>query len=353
MNFNDVLSEKRIAVPTPDNIVDENGNAYFGTFDKEFPKMDFLKVNKPSKFPNSLNKIKLSLWEAIELNLKDIMLLTAVCDMGFFATGLTLVFDKKTGKVTQFQDMFLTDCAIIAPTLINGATTESKGKNVRFTCVNHFEKGQAFVKGSAKNAKKGEYVNYDVELNRVSLPSVVSIPFGPNRPLYSQKDLFKLSGYVEFNGVRYETDEESTAIIDDHKGYYPYVAHYDWVTTMGKIDINGERKFFGFNLTRNQSINQTDYNENLIWFEGNTTRLTPVRFEHDEYNKWHIRDVYGMVDIIFKIDDRFIMRLPGGLIDINYHITFGTLYGYVCDPDGNRYVLDGMSGMGEDKSLRF
>ncbi|MBO5184103.1 MAG: DUF2804 family protein [Clostridia bacterium] len=47
------------------------------------------------------------------------------------------------------------------------------------------------------------------------------------------------------------------------------------------------------------------------------------------------------------------MRVPGGVIDINYHVTFGTLSGFVCDPDGNKYILDGMSGIGEDKSLRF
>ena len=39
MSFTDVLSEKRIAVPTPENVIDEFGNCQFGTFDKEFPKM--------------------------------------------------------------------------------------------------------------------------------------------------------------------------------------------------------------------------------------------------------------------------------------------------------------------------
>lgn len=352
MNFYDVLSEKRKSVPTPENVVDANGNAIFGTFDKEFPKMDFLKINKPTVLPNKFNKNRLTLWEAIELNLKEITVLTAVCNMGVAATAVTIVYDKKTKKVTKCQEMFAPSKAVISDTLLNGDTTLSLGKKVAIECVNHFENGQAFVKGHATNSN-GDFVCYDVQLDRVSLPSVVSIPFGENKPLYSQKDLFALKGYVIVNGTKYETDDESTAIIDDHRGYYPYVAHYDWVTTMGKMDIDGKRQYFGFNLTRNQSINQNDYNENLIWFEGKTTLLTPVRFEHEEYNKWHIRDVYGMVDIIFNIYDRFIMRLPGGLIDINYHITFGELSGYICDPDGNKYILDGMSGIGEDKSLRF
>lgn len=351
-DFKSLLSKKRESVATPDNVVDENGNAIFGTFDKEFKTMDFLKVNKPSRLPNAFNKFKLTLWEAVELNLKDIIVLTAVCDMGIFGTGLTVVYDKRTKKVTSFQDMFPKSKAVISKTLLNGDASESRGKKVVLKCVNHFENGQAFVTGHATDGK-GASVSYDVTLDRVSLPSIVSIPFDQNRPLYSQKDLFKLSGYVEFNGVKYEADDESTAIIDDHRGYYPYVSHYDWVTTMGKMDIGGERKYFGFNLTRNQSINQDDYNENLIWFEGNTTLLTPVRFVHVGYNKWHITDEHGMVDLVFDIGDRFIMRVPALVIDINYHITFGSLTGYVCDPDGNKYIVDGMSGIGEDKSLRF
>lgn len=351
--FYDVLSDKRKAVSTPENIVSPSGKAYFGTFDKEFERMDFLSVDKPSVLPNVLNKTRLTLWEAVEINLKEIIVLTAVCDMGgIFGTGLTVVYDKATKKCRIFQEMLPISKTIISKNLLNGDTTESRGKMHTLKVVNEFQDGKAFVSGSAKDKKAGE-VCYDVALERVSLPSIVSIPFAENKPLYSQKDLFKVTGYVEVNGIRYEADEDSTAIIDDHRGYYPHKSHYDWVTTMGKMEIGGKKQFFGFNLTRNQSINQNDYNENLIWFEGNTTLLTPVRFEHKEYNKWHIKDVYGMVDITFDIGDRFLMRVPAKIIDINYHITFGELSGYVCDPDGNKYILDGMSGIGEDKSVTF
>lgn len=351
--FYDVLSEKRKAVPTPENIVAPSGKAYFGTFDKEFERMDFLSVDKPSVLPNALNRTRLTLWEAVEVNLKDIILLTAVCDMGgIIGTGLTLAYNKAERKLSIWQEMLPVSKAIISKNLLNGSTTYSNGKNHQLKVVNNFEQGKAYAEGHASDKKAGE-IAYAVSLNRVSLPSVVSIPMGDNKPLYTQKDLFKVEGYVEINGVRYEADENSTAIIDDHRGYYPRKSHYDWVTTMGKKEIDGKEQFFGFNLTRNQSLKQVDYNENLIWFEGKTTLLTPVRFEHLEYNKWHIKDLYGMVDIIFDIGDRFLMRVPAKVIDINYHITFGTLSGYVCDPDGNKYILDGMDGIGEDKSVTF
>lgn len=353
MDFKKILSDRRIPSPTPENIIDPDGRAIFGTFDKEFRKMDFLKIKGQSPvFPDILNKQRLTLWEAIEVNFRDAIFLTAVCDMGLTITALTCFYDKRKKKLTYWKQSPKKHEVRVSYNLLDGDTTECTHKNLKLKCINHFERGNAYICGDAFDKNKG-FINYDIELEKVSLPSVVSIPFGDNKPLYTQKDLFRAKGYIEINGERFEADEDSTAIIDDHRGYYPYIAHYDWLTTMGKKEIDGEMKYFGFNLTRNQSVDQTNYNENLIWFEGSTSRLTPVRFEHPEYNKWRVRDDYGMVDVTFDIADRFILRIPAVVVDVKYHITFGEISGYVCDEDGNKYILDGMIGLGEDKSLRI
>lgn len=352
MSFYEFLSEKRKAVPTPENVIDENGKCHFGTFDKEFQKMDFLKVKHPSALPDLFNKSKLTLWEAAEINFGEVVLLTAVCDMALFGTSLTVLYDTKTKKCACWQEMlFPASKAVIAKNLLGGSRTYSRGKKVNVGFINDFGNGKATVYGSAADGEAGE-IEYRVRLTRVSKPSVVMIPFGENRPLYSQKDLFSAEGYIEWNGKRYEADG-ATAIIDDHRGYYPRRAHYDWVTTMGKREIDGKELYFGFNLTRNQSIDQDDYNENLIWFEGDSALLTPVTFEHETETLWHVTDEHGMVDLRFDIGDEFLMALNIGVVVIDYHITFGSLSGYVCDPEGNKYLLDGMNAVGEDKTLVF
>lgn len=353
MDFNKYLADERIPVATPDDVVDENGKCYFGTFETEFKKMNFLKADKPSVLPNFMNKTRLTLWEAAELNFGDIVVLTAVCDMFYMGTALTVLYDKRTKVAKAWQEMLIpASKAVIAPTLLNGAETYSKGKKVGVNFINTFNNGEAIVKGHATDKNSG-VIDYRVKLTRVSKPSIVNIPFDNNRPLYSQKDLFKAEGYIEVNGKRYYSDENSTAIIDDHRGYYPRHAHYDWVTTLGKNTVNGKVEYFGFNLTRNQSTDQDKFNENLIWFEGNTTRLTPVVFKHENDKLWHVTDAQGMVDLYFDIGDEFLMLVKAGIVDINYHITFGELRGFICDPDGNQYCLDGMTGIGEDKSLVF
>lgn len=352
MDFSRYLSKKREAVATPDNIADELGNCYFGTFDKEFRKMDFTKINSPTAAPNLLNKYKLTLWEAAEINFDKVTVLTAVCNMGLIGTALTVIYDKRTKKCTSWQEILLPNKACVSKTLLNSDESRSDGKNVKVRFVNDFQNGQAIISGYATNKKSG-VIDYRVKLQRVSKPSIVNIPFDSNRPLYSQKDLFKAEGYIEFNGERFTATSSSVAIIDDHRGYYPRHAHYDWVTTLGKKEIDGKEQYFGFNLTRNQSVNQDDYNENLIWFEGNSTLLTPVVFKHINPKLWQIKDGVGMVDITFDIGDEFVLKLSGGLIKIDYHIPFGTLKGYVCSPDGTKYTVDGMSGIGEDKTIVF
>ena len=87
---------------------------------------------------------------------------------------------------------------------------------------------------------------------------------------------------------------------------------------------------------------------------GGRTRNLPAHAQ----DKWKVFKAYrkdhdGMVKVFFDITDEHLMRVPAGLIDINYHVDFGTLRGYLCKPDGTKIVLDGMTGIGEDKSLRF
>lgn len=346
--FASVLSEKRIPVKAPDQIVDENGKAAFGTFEDEIRDFNFTDIHNQSLLPDFTNKGRLTLWEAVEVNFDEVTLLTAVSVLGgVVGVGLTILYDKAEKK--RYTWMSPTPAVKMAENLLNGAVTYAKSPVNSVKVVNDFGNGKAHVSG--RGIGFAGSIKYDVALTRISKPSVVSIPFGKNKPLYSQKDLFSVDGSVTWKGKTYRSNEASCAIIDDHRGYYPYNSHYDWVTTMGVNKENGQTEPFGFNLTRNQSENQDDYNENLLWMTGKSSRLTPVKFEHLSFNYWHITDDYGMVDIYFDIGDRNRIKFFFGAGFIDYSITFGVLKGFVKDEDGNEYCLDGMSGIGEDKTL--
>ena len=213
MMFEQFLSDKRLPVSTPDSIVDENGKIAFGTFDKEFKNMNFLDVDKPSFLPKSLNKYRLTLWEAVEINFEKVALLTAVCDMGIFGTALTILYDKKSGKVISWAPILKKGEYSICENLLDGAVTFCNSKNDIVTFINNFQDGRADVRGQAKG--NGGIISYNVKLTRVSDPSVVVIPFGKNQPLYTQKDLFKVEGFVEINGKKYRCVEKEKSDCPD------------------------------------------------------------------------------------------------------------------------------------------
>ena len=385
--FSKYISDKRRAVPTPKDLVDENGKVVFGTFDKEFETMELLRAKKPTKAPDFLRKFKLTLWEATEVHLKNGVLLAVVCDMGIFGKQLNMFFDKRTKKVYCWDTQIPSKETTIAANLLNGSIAEAKSDVGFVRYVNNFQDGKAELSGKHTVNEKSfclvtqgredktavecikenkvydpaqATIEYDFKLTRLSDPCVVSIPFpySDNRTLYSQKDFFKAEGSLIINGEEMLSDDETVAIIDDHRGYYPRRAHYDWVTTMGKCEIDGEKKFLAFNLTRNQSINQEDYNENILWLEGKSSLLPPVTFtrsvetaDFKNYAEWYIKDEHDMVNLTFKVYGINPMVLHAVVVNIDYFVAWGELEGYIRDEDGKKYVLDGMMGMGEDKTL--
>lgn len=370
-DYSKFIHEKRRPVPTPDSIVGPDGQCVFGTFLSEFKDMDLLRADRPTAAPNCMNKLRLTLWEACEVNLDGGTLLIAVSDMAFFGVTLHVFYDKATRTMHAWQTNLSAKKTFISPTLLNGDESKAYTKNSHIKYVNNFEVGKATVEGHHETKEQGR-IEYNFELERVSDPCVVSIPFGKNRPLYSQKDMFRVKGKLVFNGKEYVANEDTCAVIDDHRGYYPRKAHYDWVSTMGRC-VSRERKYFGFNLTRNQSIDQEKYNENIIWLEGTSSLLPPVVFERDIETAdfcarrdaerkagkdvtpaiWTMKDEHGMVNARFKVYDAFAMVVHAGIVNIDYYIVFGELEGKMLGEDGTEYVLDGLSAIGEDKSLLF
>ena len=279
--------------------------------------------------------------------------------MGVFGVVVAVFYDKRSCRAYQWSVNTPGRRAVIAPNLLGGSVTEGRGDEGFVRFENNFGNGKCAVCGDLRD-KSGRRAVYDFSLSRISEPSVVSIPFGPNRPLYSQKDFFRARGRVTVNGETFESDGDTVAIVDDHKGYYPRRAHYDWVTAMGRCLREGGSGFAAVNLTRNQSTDQERYNENLLWLEGGSSPLPPVKFTRSAESAsargksvWTVRDEHDMVNLEFFARDMTSTVAHALVVDIDYYIAFGEVRGYVRDEDGRKYVLDGLTGIGEDKSLLF
>jgi len=347
------ISEKRRPVPAPHDLI-VDGQAIFGTFDEPIPNMNLLDCVKPAGrlLPHRMNGVRLTIWEAFEINMDEGSFICAVYNMNsIIGFGIFVWFDRVTKKISNWVNFMPVSKCIVAPNLIDSTTT-LKTPKMFLQMDNTFQNGTCQARGNAISKKTGE-IAFDMKATRLSPPSIVNIPFGPNKPLYSEKDFFRGDGFVRINGKTCKSNKNTVCIVDDHKGYYPFNAHYDWLTTMGRCKIGSREKYLAINFTRNQSINHDDYNENILWLEGVSCPIPPVNFRHIDRRRWHVTDDHGTVDVMFHIDEIFPMMMHLGIIDISYKLPFGTVSGFVKDIRGKKYILDGMAGIGEDKSTRL
>lgn len=357
-DFRSFIDPARQSVPTPGDLVDSSGKCVFGTFEDEFPEMNLVLAKKPTHAPSGLNKIKLTLWEACEVHLKEGILLSAVSNMGLFGVYLILFWDRRDNRVYSFSESVPSGAAHIAPNLLHGSVTQLRKKKHFVRFVNNFENGEAALFGKAE--AKTDAIEFEFHLKELTRPSVVSIPFGENRPLYTEKAFFKAEGAVTLNGKTLTADEDTTAVIDDHRGYYPRKMHYDWTAALGTCMVGGEKKYLSLNITDNQSTDPERYNENLIFMEAGNSLLPPVKFTRSVLTKdfrgdslWEIRDAHGMVRVDFHVKAVHGTVAHAGLIKIDYYVVFGELTGYVRGGNGQQIILDGMPGIGEDKTMLF
>ena len=346
-----IVAEERKLKDTPNSII-EKGISNFGSFLESFNDINLLDVHKQSKYlPDFLNARRLTEWEAFELDFNKGTLVSAVYNnMHLNGMGILVYYDKEEDKIYSYRVMTNYRKAHIANNLID-SESYIKTNNFELRIINDFKNKKAKIKANMYNKKNGKF-SMDLEIEQFAPSSIVSIPLGVNKPLYSEKAIFKATGKLNFKNVEYDISDNASAIIDDHKGYYPYKAHYDWLTTMGMISHNGELKKFGFNLTKNQSINENKYNENNIWIDGKFYYLPPVTFKHLG-DKWFIKDEYDNVNLEFTIKKTYKMITHALIIDIKYYLPFGYINGYVRNEDGEKFVINNMIGIAEDKTTRL
>ncbi len=361
--YPDYISPIRKPAPTPASIV-EDGKVHFGTFDSPFANLNLLDACKPcgKKMPDFMKKSRLTEWEAFEVLMDEGALISAVYSIGALGFSIFVWYDKAEDKIYSWRNLVPKKKAKVAKQLVDDYCYCKTGKS-EYRIDNDFMHGKASAKGYSKG-KSGTF-EIDMSFERVSPLANGVMPLAKNKDgsfrnaLYSEKDFFKATGKIVLNGKEYVSNERSVGIIDDHKGFYPFKAHYDWLTSMGTIDDGGVKKYFAFNLTRNQSVDQFNYNENVIWCGDESFPMPPVVFTHKDgkkkANEWHVTDEggKGLVDVTFNISKVFYMPIHALVIECYYALPYGTIKGYITDTNGKKYIVDGMLGIGEDKTTRM
>lgn len=336
-----------------DRIVDEDGTVRFGQFDRPFDlvNLDDADAYRPLPIPRLVKSMRLKEWQAFQISHPRYFLNVALFDARLVGLVQVKAFDRQTGKKYLFEKKVAPWQLSPPKTLLDSAYGWQSG-DARIHFRNLLREDRILIEFDLPASKGAPSMRARLVADtKGRMPMVVSIPFAENRGMYSHKCLVPLRGSLTIGSEETDFADRGCMLIDDHKGYYPRIMRWDWVTT----GAFREGSLVGFNLTRNASIDQIRYNENGFWRDGRLHQLPPVSFSRQQRGGdevWEIRDDEGLVDLRFRVevDGRVDMNL--GLIESRYRGPFGTFEGTLRSFSGETLDCDGLFGMGEDFYLK-
>ena len=341
--------------PAPERLV-EGGSIIPGSW-RGFPgNANLIDVHRPYHYPlpRSVKNLRLKEWQAIQAGDDRWFVFAVLYDAKLLSMASIVLYDRVLKRDFGFRHLFPGSRFSLPPRLMD-SDCGIRNSHDRL----HFSMDRTARRldiSASSYGKRRTPLSIELSLDLAaadSAPFSVCLPLGLNRAMYSTKILMPCSGRLAAGDAVHEFSPDSASgILDDHKGFYPWQMHYDWVTGFG-IDRKGRR--VGFNLTDNQVKDQERWNENRLWIDGTVHTLPPVKITrpYGRQEAWIIHDTEGMVDLTFIPESKQEIRVNLGLADIDYAGPFGHFEGSLRSSEGDAIDARKLFGMGEEKNLRL
>jgi hypothetical protein len=330
------------------------GRCTMGTFNGPIRTINLLELERPlgRRMPSGFNAFRLKEWQAFQLSNDDWFICLSVYNTKSVGIAIVMAYRKSEQRMYRYEHK-VPYWQLQVPSGLHDSHCFYHSKNFSIDIHNHLDKDFFEVEVSAVSFKNRPDFNARWKIFHTTEPCVIVQPFAENRPLYSHKALMPVAGEVSFASHRsHFAINNSCAIVDDHKGFYPYVMKYDWVTALGFEKQGG---LIGFNLTDNQIQDKERYNENCLWQNGKMIPLPPVTVKRPNGVEadWHIEDDYGLVELTFTPLADAPNHLNLGIAAFKYHGPTGRFTGHIVDSAGHKVLFDDFIGMGEQKYIRM
>ena len=233
-----------------------------------------------------------------------------------------------------------------------GVTAYSdKRLNMSFTA----EPGKRHIKCEFRNFYEGKPFSCDIVLEQPPMDSMVIATPWPKKYAfyYNQKiNCMRASGYMEFDGKRYEFDPaKDFGTLDWGRGVWTYDNTWYWGS--GNCDINGNS--FGFNI--GYGFGDTSAaTENILFYNGVAHKLDDVTFhipESSYMDPWTFTSSDGRFEMEFiPVLDR-AAKLDFKVLISDQHQVFGRMSGTAILDDGTRIDVKDMMCFAEKVHNRY
>ena len=335
--------------PTPPSLFDNaSGKVNWGTFKGQVKDCNLIEI--PGMYSSfDKNDKRLKEWQAFQLGDGDQFICGAVYNAKQFAVIALAYYQRSTNTHHLYKKFVRPSRISVANGRLPSVTQFShKNNEPRYRMTRNTESGcdiDIYWPASGKLPELKLHAKLQDNFSGMSICQ----PFASQRPLYSYKNVMKASADIQLGTrIHHIQPDNGYAIIDDHKGYYPKEVNYDWGTAADHVD----GRLIGFNLTRNQIINQEEYNENCLWIDNSLYLLPAVTVTH-HHDHWHYQDKNGDIDLKFYPQVKNNQKFHLGFVYMNYQGPFGYFEGHISHPDSGRIVINNMLGMAERKRYKL
>jgi hypothetical protein len=331
----------------------EDGRQQLGRFDGPPGRTNLLDA-RYRRLPRPLRWWRLKEWQAFQIATPRLFGNVALFDAKLMALLQVKLYDRTAGVKHVHERRLRPGAFRVADQLLDSSTRHADRRGcLGFT--NRFAAGRAEIEIDLPATRACPRIagRLIVHADR-GASQVVSLPFEGAGGMYSHKGMFPLEGELTVGDeVHRLVPGEALALMDDHKGYYPYVMRWDWVTS-ATHDAAG--RALGFNLTHNQCRDPERWNENCAWIGDQIGRLPAVTFERararEPGERWRIRDRDGRVDVVFTPTVPGDVKVNAVVVESRYRGPFGHFTGRL-EPEGLAPIaIDDWFGMGEEFWLR-
>ena len=187
----------------------------------------------------------------------------------------------------------------------------------------------------------GRPFDCDIVLAQPEMDSmVIATPWDKKHAFYYNQKIncMRASGYMEYDGVRYEfRPENSFGTLDWGRGVWTYDNTWYWGS--GNADLNG--KAFGFNIGYGFG-NTAAASENALFYDGRLHKLEDVTFHippSSYLDPWTFTSSDGRFEMTFvPVLDR-AAKLDFKVLVSDQHQVFGRMSGTAILDDGTRLEL--------------
>ena len=234
------------------------------------------------------------------------------------------------------------------------------------SCVTKYEDKRLQMKFTAENGRRHITCHFerffeekpfdcDIVLNQPEMDSmVIATPWDKKHAFYYNQKIncMRASGYMEYDGVRYEFDPDTDfGTLDWGRGVWTYDNTWYWGS--GNADINGNA--FGFNIGYGFG-NTEAASENVLFYNGVIHKLDDVTFhipENSYMEPWTFSSSDGRFETEFvPVLDREA-KLDFKVLVSDQHQVFGRMSGKAVLDDGTEIRMKDMMCFAEKVHNRY